>query len=60
MVLIPDYYRGKLNDPSKPNARTGEFIKNETDWQELKKDWEKVICPYAKRLGAKSIGAIGQ
>ncbi len=62
MVIIPDYYRGKICDVTKENFDTiMTFLKTESAWDgKLKEDWEKSICPYATKLGAKSFGAIGK
>ena len=33
----------------------------ESDWEgQIKGDWESKILPYARKLGAKSIGALGE
>jgi len=54
-VIMPDYYRGTFQDPSKPG--TTEFIKKQTNWDNLKKDWEETIRPFA--LNEKSIEKFG-
>jgi len=57
-VIMPDYYRGTFQDPSKPG--TAQFIKENTKWSELQKDWEEKVRPYAvESKGARSFGAIG-
>lgn len=53
---MPDYYRGKTR-PSGGNIFG--FIKEVSNWTSLKQDWEKKICPYARRQGGKVFGAIG-
>jgi hypothetical protein len=58
MVLIPDYYRGKLKDPKTDGVM--DFLKEQTQWPKLKADWEDKILPHAKQLGAKAFGAIGR
>jgi hypothetical protein len=61
MVLIPDYYRGKMIDPMKESReKLKEFVKVETDWEnKLKKDWDTVRV-FAESLGAKTFGTIGK
>ena len=61
MVIIPDYYRGKICDVTKENFDTiMTFLKTESVWEgKLKEDWEKSICPYATKNGATSFGTIG-
>jgi hypothetical protein len=40
--------------------KTGPFPQ-ESNWEgQIKGDWEKTILPYAQKLGAKSIGALGE
>ena len=58
MVIIPDFYRGTFIDPSKGGDVRG-FIRDHTKLENLKRDWEKFICPYAMRLGARKFGVIG-
>ena len=66
MVIIPDYFRGKICDVSKLLAKGDfaammTFLKTETVWNgKLKDDWEKSILPYATQNGAKSFGVIGK
>ena len=62
MVIIPDYYRGQICDVTKENFDTiMTFLKTESKWEgKLKEDWEKSICPYATKHGAKSFGTIGK
>ena len=62
MVIIPDYYRGKICDVTKENLDTiMTFLKTESVWDgKLKEDWEKSICPYATKNGAISFGTIGK
>ena len=62
MVIIPDYYRGKICDVTKENLDTiMTFLKTESVWDgKLKVDWEKSICPYAIKNGAVSFGTIGK
>ena len=59
MVIIPDYYRGQICDVTKENFDTiMTFLKTESKWEgKLKEDWEKSICPYATKNGAKSRNA---
>merc|ERR1712159_385238 len=57
-VVLPDFYRdGKFQDPSQPG--TVEFIKEESQWSELKVDFEGKVLPFAKEKGGVSFGAIG-
>jgi len=57
-VIMPDYYRGTFQDPSKPG--TSQFIKSQTNWSNLKKDWEEKIRPFAvESKHAETFGAIG-
>ena len=61
MVIIPDYFRGKMVNP---DTSTWEIIlesvKEVSQWRpQLKEDWEKKILPYAKSHGAKTFGTIG-
>ena len=62
MVIIPDYYRGKICDVTKENLDTiMTFLKTESVWDgKLKEDWEKSVCPYATKNGAISFGTIGK
>ena len=57
MVLIPDYYRGTFMEPWKPEAP--DFIKEKTNWANLKNDWENKVRPYAQKHGARKFAAIG-
>jgi len=61
MVLIPDYYHGKMIDPMKEGIeKLTEFVKVETNWEnKLKKDWDTVRV-FAEGLGAKTFGTIGR
>ena len=62
MVIIPDYYRGKMINPMMSQREDlVKFVKNETQWEgNLKVDWEEKIRPYALQHGAKTFGAIGK
>ena len=62
MVILPDYYAGKMINPmTSPREEIMEFIKKETDWEgKLNSDWENKIRPYAVNHGAKTFGAIGK
>ncbi|TRY78033.1 hypothetical protein TCAL_16709 [Tigriopus californicus] len=57
MVIVPDYYRGTMKDPTEPDLV--EFVKKNTQWEQLKVDIEKTVLPYAKGQGAKVFGTIG-
>ena len=61
MVILPDYYCGKMVNPmTTPREQLVEFVKNETQWEDtLKKVWEEKIMPYAVQHGAKIFGSIG-
>lgn len=60
MVLIPDYFRGKVYDVTKlPMEELLAAFKEETWEKKLKDDWEKALLPYAKKHGAKSFGTTG-
>lgn len=58
MVVMPDYFRGKSQDPTLPGAK--DFLMEETQWPKLKKDIESHVLPWAKEQGAKIFGAIGK
>lgn len=62
MVILPDYYAGKMINPeTSPKEELLEFVKKETDWEgTLKSVWENKIRPYAVNHGAKTFGAIGK
>ena len=60
MVIIPDYYRGEMKDPTGFGPDVVEFLKNQTNWAKLKADYEEKILPYAEKHGAKTFGAIGK
>ncbi|XP_059096384.1 carboxymethylenebutenolidase homolog [Tigriopus californicus] len=57
MVIIPDYYRGTLKDPREGGVK--DFIVDQSNWNQLQKDWEDITAPYAKEHGAETFGAIG-
>jgi len=60
LVVMPDYYRGSLCDPTTDGERLPAFIQEQTKWESnLKNDWEKKIRPFAEKLGAKTYGAVG-
>lgn len=61
MVIMPDYYRGKMKDPfASPGNETVEFLIQESNWSgQLKGDWENIILPYSLKNGAKTFGTIG-
>jgi hypothetical protein len=62
MVIIPDYFRGKMINPmTSPREELVEFVNKETQWEEkLKVDWEEKTRPYALKHGAETFGAIGK
>ena len=57
LVIMPDFYRGDMCEPTE--ARIGTFIKDVTNWDKLKVDWEQKIKPYAEKHGAQTYGAVG-
>jgi len=58
LVILPDFYRDrKFHDPKNPG--TMEFLKEKSQWNELKVDFEEKVLPFAKENGAVSFGAIG-
>ncbi len=59
MVILPDWYRGKMQDPADGMDKLVAFIKEETKWDVIKADWDGKIRPYAERHGAKIFGSIG-
>ena len=60
MVIMPDWYRGKLQDPADGIPELIEFIKKETVWPDMLKQWNEIIKPYAEKHGAKTFGSIGK
>ena len=59
LVIMPDYYRGEMCDPSKEGDRVVKFLQDKTKWSELQVDWEKRVKPLAEKLGAKTYGTVG-
>ena len=57
LVIMPDYYRKTWCDPS--DEKIGSFIKEKTDWKNLKEDWEQKIQPFAEEKGAQYYGSVG-
>eukprot|EP00090_Calanus_glacialis_P028045 TRINITY_DN4481_c0_g1_i1.p1 TRINITY_DN4481_c0_g1~~TRINITY_DN4481_c0_g1_i1.p1 ORF type:complete len:242 (+),score=74.77 TRINITY_DN4481_c0_g1_i1:39-764(+) len=57
LVVMPDYFRGTFQDPTKPGAL--EFLKRTTQWTDIKRDWETKIKPTAIQHGAKKFGSFG-
>lgn len=62
MVILPDYFRGKMIDPHKePMEDVIAFTRTHFNWAgKMKEDWEKKVKPYAEKHGAKTFGAIGK
>ena len=60
LVIMPDWYRGTLQDPADGIPPLVEFIKRESQWEKLAKDWEEKVRPYAEKHGAKVFGTIGE
>ncbi len=58
LVLLPDYFREKPVEPTDPTIM--DFVKEKTQWDDLRKDWEEAIVPYANKHGAKAFGVIGE
>ena len=49
-----------MQDPfNSPQEKVVEFLKAQSKWQNLKKDFDEVVRPYAESHGAKIFGAIG-
>ena len=61
LVILPDYFRGQMCDPTKDGGRSKlvKFLQDQTKWAELQLDWEKRVKPLAEKLGAKTYGTIG-
>ena len=57
LVIMPDYYRKTWCDPS--DEKIGSFIKEKTDWKNLKEEWEQKIQPFAQEKGAQYYGSVG-
>ena len=57
LVIMPDYYRKTWCDPS--DEKIGSFIKEKTDWKNLKEEWEQKIQPFAEEKGAQYYGSVG-
>ncbi len=60
MVILPDWYRGKMQGLDEGMEKVFTFIKEQTNWDALKRDWLEKIKPYAQRHGAKTYGTIGE
>jgi len=59
MVILPDWFRGKMQDPAEGREKTVAFIREQTQWDSLRRTWQEKIKPYADSHGAKTYGAIG-
>ena len=59
LVLMPDWYRGKIQDPDDGIPELVAFVKRETNWTLLKREWEDIVRPYAIKQGARIFGTIG-
>jgi len=60
LVIMPDFYRGTWRDPSDPAATdVVQFIRDQTNWDKLKKEVDNIVLPFAKSKGAKSFGSLG-
>ncbi len=59
LVILPDWYRGKLQDPAEGPEKLVPFIKAETKWDVIKSDWQKKVRPFAEKSGAKVFGTVG-
>jgi len=57
LVIIPDFYRGTWRDPTAPDVV--QFIKDQTNWDKLKQDFENIVLPFAKSKGAAKFGSVG-
>merc|ERR1712002_104797 len=51
MVILPDWFRGTFQDPTKPGVL--EFLQRTTQWDKIRKDWEALVKPLAVENGAK-------
>merc|ERR1711892_169338 len=61
LVIMPDFYRGTWRDPSDPAATdVVQFIRDQTNWDKLKKEVDNIVLPFAKSKGAKSFGLLGE
>merc|ERR1712106_1136626 len=45
LVVMPDYFRGTFQDPTKPGAL--EFLQRTTQWTNIEQDWKLKIKPPA-------------
>ena len=59
LVIMPDYYRGTLCNPATDMDKLPAFAKKQSDWKNLKNDWEQKIQPFAEKKGAQSYGTVG-
>jgi len=57
LVLLPDWYRGDGREPTAADA--GEFLKRQSDWSVIGKDFREKVLPLAKENGAIKIGSLG-
>jgi len=57
LVLLPDWFRGTWQDPTKPGIP--EFLARTTEWQKLLGDWSGLVKPLAAELGADTFGSVG-
>jgi hypothetical protein len=59
MVLVPDYYRGEMRDPTVDKDFMA-FMQRQSNWAgQLEQDWLKRIRPHALKHGAKRFGSLG-
>ena len=58
MVLIPDYFRGGSQHPREPGVP--EFLRQHTQWENLRRDFQDKIKPYALKHGAKTFASVGE
>lgn len=58
-LIMPDYFRGGKADFSLGWQVAAEFVNNETQWSQLKVDWEEKVKPYAEEQGCTAFSAIG-
>jgi hypothetical protein len=58
MILIPDYFRGTFCDPTKPEITA--FLKKVTQLENIKRDFDEGVLPYARKHGADTFACIGR
>ena len=46
---MPDWYRGGKQDPADGIPPLVDFIKRESVWEKVAKDWQEKVKPYAEK-----------